>query len=578
VRISAFTHLPCDPGDDTVPPDLPNFLVMPIPGGLHLSWGDLPQSNTIVKVYIHNQPLETGDELGVLTMNYDTTQHEAVFPLYGEDRVVYVRAQTHNFRSCNDGPLTSLATVVTRAGQLLPLMVTAAPRSLSPGQVGQVTATGADSYDWDLDFDGVYEITGDTSGQASWSKGEPGMLMGRCKGYGAGGAVNIHNVSAVCRGWFSQVIDQSEYSGGAIQLVRLADGRPAALQLWNGEVHYCAPEDNLGVGPWQMKVLDTGLHYIDNPKLVVANQTPFVLLGHASQFGDNHQLRYYLTPSVDGLGDWTGQDIDPAPSGLTNGSTGGGGVDILGNTDTAESPGNVAVAYLARHDDDNDGGFDHLQGINFMLGMPDGAGDFNWGGPTRALKDYDGEDALGGIRNPRLATVNGEYVLLGNKVSPLGNQDNGVYAPYNGGNWLDLPFELAALDDVTTCSVSGDSGYFSVLFAKNGETHYWVSDNLLDPLAFTGVTLPGYEWVLNNTADGLYPRLLVFGSSTYKVFESNTQFGGNAADWTVEETGLAPFIQFPNGSLAYIGGSGYRPPAVAHITVPFWKLTYSVYF
>jgi hypothetical protein len=89
--------------------------------------------------------------------------------------------------SGNESALSPLGSAIPLAGTPPVLEVAASIPSGRIGDLATLTASGAESYDFDLDGDGTFEVSGDTSGSALIDTSQTGLIRPAVRGSSGGG-------------------------------------------------------------------------------------------------------------------------------------------------------------------------------------------------------------------------------------------------------------------------------------------------------------------------------------------------------------------------------------------------------
>ncbi|HES57978.1 MAG TPA: hypothetical protein ENO21_00950, partial [Firmicutes bacterium] len=186
-----------DGGDTTAPPAPAAPNVTPIDGGLLLEWipvvaGDIAGYN----IYFSSSPLVDQFSTGARSIGYlqGATRHV----LTGLSGKTYVRLTAVDI-SGNESAVSPLASGEPLAGAAPSIEVTV---NSAIGQLGDsftLTAGGADEYDFDLDGDGTFELTGEASGTQVFNANAAGIVRPAVRGT-SGTAVALGAVSLVVSG------------------------------------------------------------------------------------------------------------------------------------------------------------------------------------------------------------------------------------------------------------------------------------------------------------------------------------------------------------------------------------------
>ncbi|MDQ3022948.1 MAG: hypothetical protein M3R04_00990, partial [bacterium] len=330
--ILGFTGLPCDPTDSTPAPELTGFTVEPVSSGAHVSWDDLGATNPyLVKVYFSNQPFESVDEEGVVPMTFWARQREGLISL-NAGGVFYLRALVLNTTSCKESALTETQIVIPKSGTPLKIEVDVDNLNATLAESVTLTATGAETYDWDLNDDGIYEISGDTGGvQVAPNPAQVGPQYVRVLGRAGANGVALRTVPILRRGWITGKI--LENGGNRLSMTKLPDGRPGIIYYANdlGGMTYAYPSDLKGLGTWNKQLLkadEWAVYGVTDSKIVTANGAPAVMLRGNIPAGA--RLEVLSTDSPLGSSGWVSSLVgegEPAPGYRFYAY----GPDILGN-------------------------------------------------------------------------------------------------------------------------------------------------------------------------------------------------------------------------------------------------------
>jgi len=188
-----------DGGDTDAPPQPAGLTAAPVASGLELSWNGVIAGDLAgYRIYHSSYWFYDQQAVGLSTVPYleGGTRH-VLGGLSGE---TYLRISAVD-TSGNESPLSELAvaTPLTGAAPALSLMTDQVSGLL--GLTATLTAAGADSYDWDLDGDGTYEVTGDDTGIAEVDTTRTGIIRPAVRGLSDGGsAVALGAVSLLVAG------------------------------------------------------------------------------------------------------------------------------------------------------------------------------------------------------------------------------------------------------------------------------------------------------------------------------------------------------------------------------------------
>jgi len=184
-------------GDTTAPPVPTAPSVTAIDGGLLLEWipvvaGDLAGYN----VYYSSSPFVDHSSVGVKDVGYieGNTRHV----LSGLTAKTYVSIAAVDI-SGNESAFSGLASGTPLAGSPGSVEFTVDKAIGLIGDSFTVTASGAGSYDFDLDGDGTFELTGESSGTQVYNANASGIIRPAVRGT-SGTSVALGAVSLVVSG------------------------------------------------------------------------------------------------------------------------------------------------------------------------------------------------------------------------------------------------------------------------------------------------------------------------------------------------------------------------------------------
>lgn len=185
-------------GGDAEPPPVPTGLVAAaVAGGVELSWNGVIAGDLAgYQLYFRDGWFLDQQAVGLHAVPYleGNTRH-LLLGLGGE---TYVRVSAVDL-SGNESALSEIVHALPLAGEPPELLVTTDQVSGYLGLSATLTATGAESYDWDLDGDGSFDVTGDTSGTAQVDTSRTGIIRPAVRGLSEGG-------SAVAEGAVSLIV------------------------------------------------------------------------------------------------------------------------------------------------------------------------------------------------------------------------------------------------------------------------------------------------------------------------------------------------------------------------------------
>ena len=214
-----------DPGDVTAPPVPTGLSLTPVAGGLELQWNSVVASDLAgYRIHWSKNTFVNPGAAGVNSVPYleGSTRHI----LSGLSNTTFVAICAVDLNG-NLSAISNLESAAPLAGDGPVVDLQADSSSgLVNGSI-QLGATGADSYDWDLDGDGVYEVTGDVGGTMAADTGKAGIIRPGVRASSGGTAVALGAVSLIIASDLPPVaILTSNRSGGAI-----FDGEPNPLNV-----------------------------------------------------------------------------------------------------------------------------------------------------------------------------------------------------------------------------------------------------------------------------------------------------------------------------------------------------------
>jgi PKD repeat protein len=186
---------------DTSPPPAPAAPVLtPVAGGLEATWIPVVAADLAgYRIYHSLSPIAAADANGVQHLPFLEGTTRQLVP-GRPDRLVWVAVAAVDING-NESALSPsvMARPLAGSGPALELSVSAVSGQRNAPIT--LTASGADSYDFDTDGDGVYDITGDITGQASVDTSASGLIRPRVRaGSGDGSAVALGSVSLIISG------------------------------------------------------------------------------------------------------------------------------------------------------------------------------------------------------------------------------------------------------------------------------------------------------------------------------------------------------------------------------------------
>jgi PKD repeat protein len=188
-----------DGADAEAPPAPGGLTATPVVDGLDLAWsGSLAGDLAGYRIYYAPFHFVDRQSTGVRSVGYieGTTRHL----LAGLTEQTYVRIAAVDV-SGNESDPSNIASATPLAGTPLQLQVVASlPSGLLNDEI-TLSASGAEEYAWDLDGNGTFEVTGDTSGIQSVDTTGTGLIRPAVRGEsGNGESVACGGVSVIVAG------------------------------------------------------------------------------------------------------------------------------------------------------------------------------------------------------------------------------------------------------------------------------------------------------------------------------------------------------------------------------------------
>lgn len=332
---------------DSEPPPTPAMpLITPVAGGLLLEWlpvlaGDLAG----YQIYYRTDWFLDKQATGIKRVDYleGGTRHL----LGGLTLETFVRISAVDITG-NESTFSDLASAVPLPGEPPALSLSVSAPNSRLNELVTLSADGAETYDWDLDGDGSYDITGDATGAAEVNTGHTGIIRPAVRAsIGDGSSLALGAVSLIVSGNARPVA--SGFADPSYGLAPLTvsftgtgedmDGE-IVLYSWdfNGDGIYdwsdpasASPPDEVFSAPYLHNAKfrvddDLGAYDVDTvPVQVVANLPPLAQLQVNNSAGDvPFTAEFDASASVDLDGsivsyewDWEGDDIYDENTGST---------------------------------------------------------------------------------------------------------------------------------------------------------------------------------------------------------------------------------------------------------------------
>ena len=189
---------------NTTPPPVPSApVVSSVAGGVLAEWIPVAAGDFAgYRIYYAGADFSDGSEPFVRTVDYLESATRHVLPGFAEFTHVRISAVD---TSGNESALSEIGKAIMLHGSPPVLTLSTDMVSGKLGAVALLSATGASSYDWDIDGDGVYDITGDTTGEAAVDTNATGIIRPSVRGVsdgpgGPGTSVALGGVSLIITG------------------------------------------------------------------------------------------------------------------------------------------------------------------------------------------------------------------------------------------------------------------------------------------------------------------------------------------------------------------------------------------
>jgi hypothetical protein len=191
---------PLVPGDTAAPPAPAAPVLAPVAGGLEVSWVPVVAADLAgYSVHYSLSPFSAAADNGVQSLPFLEGTNRVIVP-GSAARLIWVglRAVDVNGNASALSPVVS-ARPASGAPPALDLSVSAV--SAQRNDTVTLLASGAASYDFDLDGDGTFDVTGDSTGSATLATDRTGLIRPRVRASsGDGSAVALGSVSLIVSG------------------------------------------------------------------------------------------------------------------------------------------------------------------------------------------------------------------------------------------------------------------------------------------------------------------------------------------------------------------------------------------
>jgi hypothetical protein len=204
-----------DPGDINAPPVPGGLTLSPVAGGLELQWNSVVAADLAgYRIHWSKNSFISAGAAGVQTLSYLEGGTRHVLDGLSGTTFVAICAVDLNGNSSAISTVQS-ATPLAGDGPLVELQTNTASGIVN--DTIALSASGASSYDWDLDGDGVFEVVADNTGSQFADTGKAGIIRPAVRGSDGGTAVALGAVSLIVASDLPPVaILTSNRSSGAI--------------------------------------------------------------------------------------------------------------------------------------------------------------------------------------------------------------------------------------------------------------------------------------------------------------------------------------------------------------------------
>ncbi|MCB1215746.1 hypothetical protein KDL44_00010 [bacterium] len=184
-----------DPANASAPPVPAGLSLSPVNGGIELTWNSVIAADLAgYAVYFSKNSFSNPQSVGVQNIGFleGGTRHL----LSGVSGTVFVAVSAVDL-SGNESAISAVQNATALSGSVPVLQLQTAATEGIIGTALALSASGADSYDWDLDGDGIYEISGDATGSQLADTGKAGIIRPAVRGSAGGTAVALGAVSLI---------------------------------------------------------------------------------------------------------------------------------------------------------------------------------------------------------------------------------------------------------------------------------------------------------------------------------------------------------------------------------------------
>ncbi|MCB1221033.1 MAG: PQQ-binding-like beta-propeller repeat protein [Planctomycetales bacterium] len=575
-----------DPADTTAPGQPTGLSATALNGGLLLSWDAVEDTGLAgYRIYYSAGSFISGSAAGVSHVDSLEGLARHMLPASGS---TFIRVSALDI-SGNESPLSDIVSATPLPGSSPALLLSVGKPSGSLAEPISLTASGAESYDFDLDGDGTYDVTGSTSGMAQVDTSRLGIIRPRVRATGTEGtAIALGSVSLVISGNSRPVAvaladvasgtapldvsfsgsDSTDFDGSIVGGGWDFDG-DGTYDVWDDSdiVHVTGADHNYstpGIYNAKLRVLDDqGAWDVDSVAILVtpatdpANTAPVAALTVDPAFGDTGMLvTLDASASNDSDGSIVLYEYDFDGDGLFDGS---GSVDSI--TRKFQESGVFSLAVRVTDDDGATAIATAILRVNELPALHT---------PWPAF----GRDGRNTRRSPFIGAqsnaLNWTFLSAGNiSGSPVITSDGGVCIPSGDGNLYMLAADgsLAWSYKITT------GGYGAPAIGVDGALYICGFDGELYCLNPGG----SLRWTFT-TGDFLYASPAVaangtiyFGSADGKLYALNPDGSLQWAYATGDSVLSTPAIG-PDGTI-YFGSNDFKLYAIRPDGSLLWTFT-----
>jgi len=182
-----------DAADMEAPPIPAAPTLTPVAGGVFAEWLEVAAGDLAgYRIYAD----------GVEVLDYIEGGTSIVIPCADEVEVTLTAVDI----SGNESELSESATEMPLAGDMPVIELTATAASGARNDVIELAATGAETYDWDIDGDGTWDFTDDPTGMSEADTNDLGVIRPAVRAHTAEGGFSLNAISLFITGNFRPVV------------------------------------------------------------------------------------------------------------------------------------------------------------------------------------------------------------------------------------------------------------------------------------------------------------------------------------------------------------------------------------